>query len=229
MMPKTKDKALSDIRSTREIERRRMNREAILHAAEAMIIRKGLNAASMDDVAAEAGFSKATLYKYVRGKSELVFELLIHFMEDLDAGIKPIVEGPLKPEAKLLALLRTILRFQVEKENISRTFLLDPFSFRMLHVMTGDKEHPATQAERDFLRRLYSAREAVLGRVEAFLREGIKTGAFRPISLDSGIRFLSAVIQGYQHDNFSLKTKPDLEKDVSDIYAFLLRGLASGN
>jgi len=37
------------------------------------------------------------------------------------------------------------------------------------------------------------------------------------------------VIQGYQHDRFFEEGKPDLEKDVSDIYTFVLHGISSGN
>jgi len=229
MTPKKDQGSLSEKRSIREIERRRSNREAILHAAEAVICRKGLNAASMDDVAAEAGFSKATLYKYVRGKSELVIELLIHFMEDMDARLQPIVAKSLKPEAKLHALLREVLRYQAEKENISRTFILDRSHSRIIHAMADDKGNPATEAERGFIRRLQAARRAVYGRVEAFLRDGIAAGAFRPMSLESAVRFLGVVIQGYQHDKFFRDSKPDVEKDVSDIYAFILRGISSGN
>jgi AcrR family transcriptional regulator len=225
MTPKKNQKSLSEKRSIRELERRRANREAILHAAEAVICRKGLNAASMDDVAAEAGFSKATLYKYVRGKSELVMELLIHFMEDMAARLEFVLNKPLKPETKLQGLLREILRYQAEKENISRTFILDPSHSRIIHAVANDKDNPATEAERAFLRRLLAARRAVNGLVEAFLRDGIAAGAFRPMPLESAVRFLGMVIQGYQHDKFFRESKPDIEKDVLDIHGFILRGL----
>lgn len=225
MRPKTKDKALSEKRSLRELERRRSNREAILHAAEAVIIRKGMSSVSMDDVAAEAGFSKATIYKYVPSKSELVFELMIHFMEDMDARLRLIAANPLKPEAKLLAFLREVLRFQAEKENLARAFILDQAGFRVIHVMAGEKSNPPTETELGFLRRLLAARQAVTAHVESFLREGIKTGAFHPMRLESGVRYLSAVIQGYQHDKFSGDPKPDLEKDVLDIHGFILHGI----
>jgi len=229
MTPMKDQGSLSEKRSIREIERRRSNRETILVAAEAVICRKGMNAVSMDDVAAEAGFSKATLYKYVRSKSELVFELLIHFMEDMDARLQPIVAKPLKPEAKLHALLREVLRYQAEKENISRTFILDRSHSRIIHALADDKGNPATEAERGFLLRLQAARRAIYGRVEAFLRDGIAAGAFRPMPVESAVRFLGVVIQGYQHDKFFRDSKPDVEKDVSDIYAFILRGISSRN
>ncbi|MCX6566770.1 MAG: helix-turn-helix domain containing protein [Candidatus Aminicenantes bacterium] len=225
MTPKKDEGSLSEKRSIREIERRRSNREAILHAAEAVICRKGMNAASMDDVAAEAGFSKATLYKYVRSKSELVFELMIHFLEDLDVRLKEIVGGPLKPEAKLLALLREVFRYQAEKDNLYRAFIVDRSLFRMVHVFVDDKGNPGTEAARVFFRRMLAARRAITGQVETFLRKGVAAGVFRPMSLASATFFLRAVIQGYQHDQFFRESKPDLEKDVLDIHGYILRGI----
>jgi AcrR family transcriptional regulator len=225
MTPKKNQGSLSDKRSLREIERRRSNREAILHAAEAVIGRKGINAVSMDDVAAEADFSKATVYKYVRSKSELVFELMIHFLEDLDVRLKEIIEGPLKPDAKLLALLQEIFRYQAEKENLSRAFLMDRSLFRMVHVFVDDKGNPGTEAARVFFRRMVAANRAITNHVEAFLRKGVAAGVFRPMPLASATYFLRAVIQGYQHDQFFRESKPNLEKDVLEIQGYILRGI----
>jgi len=228
MTPKKNQIALADKRSIREIERRRSNREAILYAAEAVICRKGMIEASMDDVAAEAGFSKATLYKYIRGKSELVFELLIHFVEDLDERLREIAAKPLKPEAKLLIFLREVLRYQAEKSNIGRAFLTEGSMFKVIHAMAGGNGKSGPEhGNRAYLQRLLAARKAVYTRLEAFLQEGISSGAFRPMPLGAGAGFLSAVIQGYQHDTYFRDSKPDFEKNVSDIYAFVLRGISS--
>ncbi|MBN1938198.1 MAG: TetR/AcrR family transcriptional regulator [Candidatus Aminicenantes bacterium] len=232
MKKKTKDSSLSEKRNLREFERRRSNREAILQAAEAVICRKGLAAASMDDVAAEAGFSKATVYKYVPSKTELVYELLIHFIEDLDACVEKIVARPLKYETRFRTLIREIILRQRAKENIARAFLVDPSLIRLFHVMAGEEKKGggvASGPEYEFLRRVLVVRRGVMSRVEAFLEEGIQIGTFRSMSPAAGTRFLSAVLQGYQHDNFFEEPKPDLEKDVSDIYTFVLRGMSSGN
>jgi AcrR family transcriptional regulator len=225
-MKKTKrTPPVSDIRIARERERFRTNRESILHAAEAVVCRKGLDAASMDDVAAEAGFSKATLYRYVRGKGELVFELLIHFLEDLDVRLNSIVSGPGDPSAKLLAVLREVVRFQSEKENLSRVFVSDASFLRIIRVVVVDRGKPASKPERDFLRRLGTAREAVLAEAETLLREGIASGAFRSLDVKTAAFYIGAVVQGYLHEKIWLASKPNVEKDVLNIHAFILRGL----
>lgn len=221
-------RASADKRTARERERRRLNREAILHAAEAVVCRKGLSAASMDDIAAEAGFSKATLYRYVRNKAELVSELLIHFLEDLDARLKPIVQGPLDPEAKLLAAIREGLRFQEEKEKVARIFVLDRSFLRVMHIFAAEQGMPGAGTERSFLRRLQAARRIVYSSLEALLREGIQAGVFRPLPVERTVSFISAFLQGYSHEKLWRDSKPEIEKDVLDIHAMLFHGLTSG-
>lgn len=227
MKPRTKDKVLSEKRSLREEKRRSLNREAILHAAEAVICRKGLSATSMDDVSAEAGYSKATVYKYIPSKNELVFELMIHFLEDVRERTRAITERPLAPETKLHDFLREILRQQMLKENIARAFLADPSLFRIIHAVSGEKQHALTAAEAGFLQRMTAVRRAISILLESILSDGIASGVFRPFSLDDGARFLGAVIQGYQHEKFFQKGKPDLEKDVLSIYTFVLNGFST--
>jgi AcrR family transcriptional regulator len=225
MKTKTLRSSLSDKRNARERERRRSNRESILHAAETVVCRKGLSAASMDDVADEAGFSKATLYRYVRGKAELVFELLIHFMEDMDSRLKQVLSETADPRAKLLALIREVIRFQEEKENLSRIFVQDRSILRVIRVFVAEQGKSGTEAERAYIRRLRAARRAVFARAETLFGEGIASGVFRPMSVDKAVFHLGAVIQGYSHEKFWRESKPDFENDVLDIHAFFLQGI----
>ncbi len=64
----------------------------------------------------------------------------------------------------------------------------------------------------------------------AIVRQGIEAGAFRR-DLDPSrvVLLISALLQGYFHEIFWDEPKPDLERDVLDIYALVLRGIAAGN
>lgn len=61
-------------RKQREREQRR---EAIIEAASQVFIRKGLNGTTMDEIAAKAELSKATLYLYFANKEELFLAVLV--------------------------------------------------------------------------------------------------------------------------------------------------------
>lgn len=56
----------------RATERRRYDIDSLTDIALRVFARKGYDAASMDDVAAEAGITKAGIYHHVRGKEELL-------------------------------------------------------------------------------------------------------------------------------------------------------------
>jgi AcrR family transcriptional regulator len=82
----------------------RRNRERILCAAERLIARDGLGCVSMDDVAAEAGVGKGTLYRRFGDRASLLRALLQDneqaFQEACIRGDAPL--GPGAPPAERL-------------------------------------------------------------------------------------------------------------------------------
>ena len=83
---------------TRLKERQQQLREsAILETMQSLLARKGYAATSMDDVAAELGISKATLYLHFKSKAELALRVILQQMEStptdgnaLDPGLPAI-------------------------------------------------------------------------------------------------------------------------------------------
>jgi TetR/AcrR family transcriptional repressor of uid operon len=66
-------------------------RAQILAAAERAFLREGFHAASMQDVAAEAGMSPGNLYRYFRSKEAIVAGLCACDQEELAANIRTLV------------------------------------------------------------------------------------------------------------------------------------------
>ena len=71
--------------SNRKKEERELRRERILQGALAVFQNNGLEAATMDQIANEAGFGKATLYYYFNSKEEV-------FCAIMEKGWKPLWE-----------------------------------------------------------------------------------------------------------------------------------------
>ena len=75
----------------------RRNRERILCAAARLIEQRGLDCVSMDDVAAEAGVGKGTLYRRVGDRSSLLRALIEEpekdFQNELIRGLPPLGPG----------------------------------------------------------------------------------------------------------------------------------------
>src|SRR6266498_1224789 len=81
-------------------------RESILHAAAELLLKRGLDAVSMDAVADRAGVSKATIYRWWPTKETLALEALYHEWDT--ARPSPPDTGSLRGD--LLALLRPWIR-----------------------------------------------------------------------------------------------------------------------
>ena len=218
--------AKNDLRAAREDQRRRENRETILHAAQSVIQRKGLSAASMDDVAAEAQFSKATLYRYFRSKAELVFEIVVHFLEDLDARAKEVRAGQSGHEDRLRASLAAFLRFEIEKENITRIFLMERNFLQLMQAFVGDQGRTGPEGVRKFIQKVKAKRRILVDDTIAEIEAGIAAGEFRAVDPVRAARFLSSLVQGFFVELFWIDEKLDIEAEARSLSDFILRGIA---
>jgi AcrR family transcriptional regulator len=86
-------------------------REAILAAAADLLLEHGPDAVSMDAVAARAGVSKATIYRWWRTKETLALDALYHEWE----AVRPRSRSTDSLEGDLIALLRPWLRLVTQR------------------------------------------------------------------------------------------------------------------
>ena len=59
----------------------------IYRVAAEIMCQKGYEATSMNDIADAAGLTKAGIYHYIRGKEDLLFEIMNYAMDSVDQGI----------------------------------------------------------------------------------------------------------------------------------------------
>ena len=123
----------------------RRNRERILCAAARLVDERGIDAVSMDDVAAEAGVGKGTLYRRFGDRWSMLRALIEEperdFQEAVIRGEPPLGPGAPPVErlhafgAGLLQLLERHARFIRGTEGIPSGRYLHPvYSFYRLHV-----------------------------------------------------------------------------------------------
>ena len=79
-----------NLRKERELRRQAENRRFILLAAEKVFVQRGYRLTTVDDIADEAQFSKATLYRYFKSKSDILFEIILSSFEESYDGIRKI-------------------------------------------------------------------------------------------------------------------------------------------
>jgi len=91
-----------------------VQRGAIRDAAARLFADKGYASASIADIAAACGISKALLYHYYRDKEDLLFDISVNYVERLQALVNE-VQGERLPAAAHLR--RLIARFMTEYED----------------------------------------------------------------------------------------------------------------
>ncbi|MBC7500336.1 MAG: TetR family transcriptional regulator [Herminiimonas sp.] len=83
--------------------------DAIIDAVNGLLARKGYDLMTMDEVAAEVGIAKASLYKHFPSKETLAAAAMIRLLENTLAFVRALA-----PELSALDQLRAILRWALE-------------------------------------------------------------------------------------------------------------------
>lgn len=84
--------AMKPIRLTRE-QSKDLTRERLLSAAHAIFTKKGYVAASVEDIASAAGYTRGAFYSNFRSKAELLIELLKRDHEEAEADLQKNFES----------------------------------------------------------------------------------------------------------------------------------------
>lgn len=215
------------LRQERRQKREAENREAILHAAETVILRRGLSATTMDEVAREADFSKATVYKYFPAKGDLVFSVIMHLFEDLDRLLGDVLASHPDPSDGLRRMIEVVLDFHDRKENIGRVLMIDRSMIKLMRLFMFEGTGTECCTEQEFMKRIREELRKFQDRLTAVVSEGVRTGVFRPVSVPDLMTFLISVVQGFSHEKvWTGRRRPAAER-AELIHDFLLRGIGA--
>ncbi|KAA1009768.1 TetR/AcrR family transcriptional regulator [Paraburkholderia panacisoli] len=95
--------------SGRVARRQRRNRDALIRAAGAVMTEKGIDAATMLEIAERADVGAGTVYNYFKSKDELAVAVLEEMMHDLAVEIEEITVGFEDPAQVYAFGVRTVL------------------------------------------------------------------------------------------------------------------------
>lgn len=90
----------------------RLREDSILDATTRILAGKGFDLMTMDDVAAEVGISKPSLYKHFKSKDDLVTEAMIRLLDGAQQFLDALPAND-TPRRKLTALLDWALRVRL--------------------------------------------------------------------------------------------------------------------
>jgi len=94
--------------SNRQLEERKMRQDRILQGALEVFKAKGLEGATMDEIASQSGFGKATLYYYFHSKEDVFAAILENGWETLWISLEPVVSSNSKPREIFVNVLLKI-------------------------------------------------------------------------------------------------------------------------
>ncbi|MBC7350600.1 MAG: TetR/AcrR family transcriptional regulator [Candidatus Aminicenantes bacterium] len=200
-------------------------RKLMLQAAERVIVRRGFRSATMDEIAREAGFSKATLYKYYRNKGQIFLGIILQYIEDIKDRLQAIQASGLTPEDKLQEMIQAVIEIQNSKENISRLLLQDPslrqFAHRLFAPARKDRSREFQQALKIFNTR----REEILQSGCQVMVEGIEQRKFKEADPEILLHYVWALIEGLMHTRFWRKEKISPREEARQAFEFLMNGI----
>ena len=111
---------------------------AIRDAALGLMARRGYEAVSMRDLAAEVGVQPAALYRYFPTKEELLFTLLLEHMQALAAAWETMRPAAAPPSERLAAFVDNHVRFHVARRHSTHVSNMELRSLsheRLSHVL----------------------------------------------------------------------------------------------
>lgn len=121
----------------------------IYRAAAQIILRKGYDATSVNDIANALGMTKAGLYHYINGKKELLFDIMNFGLGELDEEVAEPAKAIADPAARLRFVVEAHARL-VTRGQGAITILVDEIT-----ALTPPQHRKITQRKRayfDFLR-----------------------------------------------------------------------------
>lgn len=145
--------------AARRKREKRERRQAIVDAAEQVFFRKGVQNATMDEIAAAAELSKGTLYLYFKSRDDLFVSVASRALEPLADEFELIAARRLEGLDALRALLQAYARNAINNS--------DHFRAAMMWITSGetvDTESEAFIAHRQLVGRVVAAYHSVIER-----------------------------------------------------------------
>ena len=150
-------------------EREREQRKSyILDTARALLLEKGLNATSINQIAKRSELSVGATYFYFKDKEELFATLQVEGLELLHQTIHQAVDKEAPPEEKIRSIARAYLLFSEEHKNyfdIINYFLTSPTTIFPPDLKNKIDEHG----------------NASIFTLTTAIREGIDSGQFKAV------------------------------------------------
>ena len=187
--------------SQRQLEERLLRKERILSGALQVFKKHGIDGATMDEIANESGFGKATLYYYFKSKEDVLTAILLDGWLKIWESLEPVIAQQHSPRKTFVNVLIKIA------ENAQIRPGLFEFLFNVPKVVKIEK-----QPWKEYQDRLYSV-------IKGLIEDGVKSGEFPNINPNHMFKALGGLFMGlvFMGDREEPVTDKDVEKLLNQL------------
>ena len=153
--------------SKRKLEERKNRKNQILLGALKVFKREGIEKTTMDQVANESGFGKATLYYYYSSKDEIFDDVMLMGWKKLWNGIENLIIKEEGPRLKFINIIKKVGEIVKNDKNL----------YGFLFTAPNFVNNPSERKWKTYQERLYAILESIID-------EGIKKKDFINIKSD---------------------------------------------
>lgn len=137
-------------------------RQKLLEVARELFAHKGLEATTMNNIAAASGRGRRTLYTYFRNKEEIYYAVIEEELERLSEKMDEVASMDVEPEEKIFTLIYTHL--SIIRDTVARNGTLRAEFFRNIWMV-------------EKVRKAFDVEEHRI--LQKVLQEGVDKGRFR--------------------------------------------------
>ncbi len=194
-------------------------RQAILDAARLRFLHYGYKKTTIDEIAADAGVGKGTVYLHFEGKDEIMLTLVLLVKRNITEQMRAVAAAVASPEDKVRRVILTLISSVYEACTASAhgNELVDE-----LHLQL--RSHPEFQER--FTQEMQAQYEVLAG----VLHEGSRQGVFAVTDREKTAHLLLMAFSSFFPPyicpgNPAPRSRAELEAGALEMVDFLMRGL----
>ena len=182
-----------------------MFRQRLCDLALKAFAERGLDGISLRGLAAEAGCSRTTPYRYFKNKADILVAVRQSEFKRMADAAELAVENEPAPDRKLIALARSYIQFAMER----------PEAYRVMYQVAQQDEHRYP----DLVAEIRRAQQPMLSAVNAALDSGTIEGD--PVNI---VHVLWAGMHGLV--SLHLSEKLHMGRDIEELTEVMVRALS---
>lgn len=187
--------------------------QSIQDAAMRVIARKGMSAATMQEIAEEAGVAKGTIYLYFRDREELVEKTFERAITNLRERLDAVLDGDAPFDKKIRDVLAAKIAFFTENREFFRLYIA-------LRLPEGNP-----QQQRRHKRTCEPQYKAGVDRFTLFLREAMDRGEIRRADPQRLALFIIEGTNAIVIDRVMAEAPPPEAADLDFMADIILEGI----